>query len=676
MPENIQHEDFGEKIGGAKKDLWKDRGLYVDDLSGMNEREAEKFVKKDNVWKKPDYQAMLDEGVPLGVVYFIKKARDGLSASPQYYRRDDTPEKRLARQKEYIQTVRELQSVVSEVRTVEDAMKVYDRFFLENGYLEQVQGWGSGIHYRATEKGQENPVITNKLSNALMVRSAEYFERNFTQKARKEQFGVSKDQKVPKGYAIHFNDGKNTYSRNNDWKAGTYYVTKGYSILQTNFESREAALKWVQDFARQRSKGGKVRFTPPQLEHVRRTGPDYRSGQEITGQHYLETFGFRGGEFGNWMNQNDRQASLNMGFEALKDLASALQISDKDIAYQGTLAIAFGARGSGNAAAHYEPLRKVINLTKMHGAGSLAHEWWHGFDDYLGTRMGAKGFLSEQPRLYPLFQKLIDTMKYKPETPEQAAKRTEAQSERTRKNAASWLDSAVLGSLKRYGNEEQMETYAVLREAFLSGETGSVERLSAFKKAVTGRVIPKSERERLELFERMLHGVQEQETPQIGRTETDYYRNSVRMGKECEKDGGYWDSNVEMTARAFACYIKDKLPYQSDYLAGHADCAVTLVAGKDGKMEVLKAYPEGEERKAINAVFDEMMAELKREQILTHSETTLPLPVQAAPLAENEQISIFTMERPSVMAQLAAAKPAEKTTLVQTAPKKSHEPEI
>ena len=676
MPENIQHEDFGEKIGGAKKDLWKDRGLYVDDLSGMNEREAEKFVKKDNVWKKPDYQAMLDEGVPLGVVYFIKKARDGLSASPQYYRRDDTPEKRLARQKEYIQTVRELQSVVSEVRTVEDAVKVYDRFFLENGYLEQVQGWGSGIHYRATEKGRENPVITNKLSNALMVRSAEYFERNFTQKARKEQFGVSKDQKVPKGYAIHFNDGKNTYSRNNDWKAGTYYVTKGYSILQTNFESREAALKWVQDFVRQRSKGGKVRFTPPQLEHVKRTGPDYRSGQEITGQHYLETFGFRGGEFGNWMNQNDRQASLNMGFEALKDLAAALQVSDKDVAYQGTLAIAFGARGSGNAAAHYEPLRKVINLTKMHGAGSLAHEWWHGFDDYLGAQMGAKGFLSEQPRLYPLFQKLIDTMKYKPETPEQAAKRTEAQSERTRKNAASWLDSAVLGSLKRYGNEEQMETYAVLREAFLSGETGSVERISAFKKAVTGRVIPKSERERLELFERMLHGIQEQEAPQIGRTETDYYRNSVRMGKECEKDGGYWDSNVEMTARAFACYIKDKLPYQSDYLAGHADCAVTLVAGKDGKMEVLKAYPEGEERKAINAVFDEIMAELKREQILTHSETTLPLLVQAAPLAENEQISIFTMERPSVMAQLAAAKPAEKTTPAQTVPKKSHAPEI
>ena len=412
MAENLQHEDFGEKIGGAKKDLWKDRGLYVDDLGAMNEREAEKFVKKDNVWKKPDYQAMLDDGVPLGVVYFIKKARDSLGASPQYRYSDKTPELRRARQEEYIETVRQLQAVIEDVRTLDDAMQAYDRFLIQNGYVEQVQGWASGTHYRATKKSLDNPVITNKLVQALHIRSASHFDRDFTQKAQQEQFGVSKDQKMPKGYAIHFNDGKNTYSRNNDWKPGTYYVTKGYSILQTNLESREAALKWVQDFARQRSKGGKVRFTPPQLAHVRRTGPDYRSGQEITGQHYLDTFGFRGGEFGNWMNQNDRQASLNMGFEALKDLAAALQISDQDIAFGGTLAIAFGARGSGNAAAHYEPLRKVINLTKMHGAGSLAHEWWHGFDDYLGAKMGAKGMLSEQPRLYPLFQKLIDTMKY------------------------------------------------------------------------------------------------------------------------------------------------------------------------------------------------------------------------------------------------------------------------
>ena len=669
-----QHEDFGEKIGGAKKDLWKERGLIADDLDAMNEREAEKFVKKDNIWKKPDYKAMLDGGIPLGVVYFIKKARDSLNASPQYYRRDDTPEKRLARQKEYIRTVRELQEAVADVRTAEDAVQVCDRFMVGNGYLERGQGWGGRTYYSATEKGRENPAITNKLLKTLNVGSAATFEREFAQKARKDQFLVPKGQKVPAGYSIRFNDGKNTYSKNNDWKADTWYVTKGYSILQTNFDSQEAALKWVQDFAKQRGKSGKTRFVPPQLEHVRRDGPDFRGGREIGGQEYLDTFGFRGGEFGNWMNQNDRQASLNMGFEALKDLASALQVSDKDIAYQGELAIAFGARGSGNAAAHYEPMRRVINLTKMNGAGSLAHEWWHGFDDYLGTKMGAKGLLSEQPRLYAPFQKLIETIKYKPETPEQAAARTEAQTERTRKNAAGWLDSAVLDSLKRHGSEEHMETYAVLREAFLSGEAGSVEQINAFKKSVTGRVIPKEMRERLEIFEHMLSGMQAQEPPQIGRVETDFYQNSVRMGKECEKEGGYWDSNVEMTARAFACYIKDKLPYRSDYLAGHADCAITFATDNDGKMEILKAFPEGEERKAINAVFDEIVADLKLQHILTHQEVTQPLAVR--PLAENEQISMFDRGRPSVMEQLAVKNPAEKTKPVQTVPKKSHAQEI
>ena len=76
--------------------------------------------------------------------------------------------------------------------------------------------------------------------------------------------------------------------------------------------------------------------------------------------------------------------------------------------------------------------------------------------------------------------------------------------------------------------------------------------------------------------------MQAQEAPQIGRTETDFYRNSVRMGKECEKDGGYWDSNVEMTSQSLACYIKDKLPYTSDIWQAMRLC-LTLVSGKTEK---------------------------------------------------------------------------------------------
>ena len=62
-----------------------------------------------------------------------------------------------------------------------------------------------------------------------------------------------------------------------------------------------------------------------------------------------------------------------------------------------------------------------------------------------------------------------------------------------------------------------------------------MEQLNDFKKSVTGRVIPKSERDRLEIFERMLSGMQTQEPPQIGRVETDFYKNSIRMGKSAKR---------------------------------------------------------------------------------------------------------------------------------------------
>ena len=72
------YNDFGKKIGGAKKDLWKNRGLLPDDIYSMNEREADKHIKKDNVWKKPDYQNLIDTGIPVDVVYYIKTVRDSV----------------------------------------------------------------------------------------------------------------------------------------------------------------------------------------------------------------------------------------------------------------------------------------------------------------------------------------------------------------------------------------------------------------------------------------------------------------------------------------------------------------------------------------------------------------------------------------------------------------------
>lgn len=656
MPSQPLHEDFGEKIGGAKKDLWSARGLYSADLDDMNEREADKYVRKDNVWKKPDYQAMLDDGIPIGVVYYIKKVRDAVPASPRYYRAYNYEEKSY-QQKRYIDTVRQLQKVMEKVRTVEDAKNAFVDFYIRNAYLRSVREWDGRTAYERTSDYSHNPALTDNLRNVIKISSDVQFEYDFVRKAKSEQFLVPKEQKVPRGYDIHLYDGKG-YSRSGDWKKDTYYVTKGHHILQTNFETRDQAIRWVQEYAKSRTKSGKQRFVPPQLEHITRTGPDFRNGQEITGQHYLDAFGFRGGEFGNWLNQNDRQASLNMGFEALKDLAAALHISDKDIAFDGTLAIAFGARGSGNAAAHYEPLRKVINLTKMHGAGSLAHEWWHALDDYLGGIKGANGMLSERARRYEPMRKLIEAITTKPETYEQAKARTERNNEIQIKNATSWVDSLMKRSVERANDPAISEQYAAAKAAFLVGAEGSVDRLSNLKKQITGHVIPKDDRQNLQYYENRMRDIQNQSEPVIGRVQTDYYKNSKRMGKTTEKDGGYWDSEVEMTARAFACYVKDKLSYQSDYLVGHAESCLGLDTDKDGKMQIIKAYPEGEERKSINAAFDNLIAELKKELVFTHTEKTPSLPLAKTQTAQ--QLSMFGEDKPSVLGQLAAAKAAPK----------------
>lgn len=65
-------DEFGKKIGGSKRDLWKNRNLCIEDLLDMNEREVETYVKKDNVWKKPDYEKMVKEdGVDREIVYYL-----------------------------------------------------------------------------------------------------------------------------------------------------------------------------------------------------------------------------------------------------------------------------------------------------------------------------------------------------------------------------------------------------------------------------------------------------------------------------------------------------------------------------------------------------------------------------------------------------------------------------
>lgn len=120
-----------------------------------------------------------------------------------------------------------------------------------------------------------------------------------------------------------------------------------------------------------------------------RVGPDYRNGENVTPQRFLEVFKPHGVEFGLW--QTDRAECLNQAHDALRDLAGFLGMEPDALTLGGKLSFAFGARGHGKAAAHYECGYRVINLTKTAGAGCLAHEWFHAFDHALTLEAGRTG---------------------------------------------------------------------------------------------------------------------------------------------------------------------------------------------------------------------------------------------------------------------------------------------
>lgn len=129
-------------------------------------------------------------------------------------------------------------------------------------------------------------------------------------------------------------------------------------------------------------------YKAPKEKAIRqRLGQDYRNGKNVTEKEFADTFGFRGVQFGNYENQEKRQKEINNSYDSFMDLANILNLPPKAISLNGTLGIAFGARGSGSALAHYEPDLKVINITRDAGAGALGHEWFHALDNYLANNL-------------------------------------------------------------------------------------------------------------------------------------------------------------------------------------------------------------------------------------------------------------------------------------------------
>lgn len=368
---------------------------------------------------------------------------------------------------------------------------------------------------------------------------------------------------------------------------------------------------------------------------------------------FLEDLKFRGGEFGNWLNTDDRQTSLDMAYDALQNLATILKVRPEDISLNGNLAIAFGARGKGGinaGAAHYEPLRQVINLTKMSGAGCLAHEWAHALDHAIGMKAGAPDFASEveRPRsemgIPESFLNLMHKLRYKETVlpAEDIKKELEPDIKDAQKNLHNWIESVKPLTLP----EDLSKAWKDIEKRIMdnpSSFTGSeywsvsrrdditthpdVEQLSQICKYATNHVIPRNTKHQIALWAKELNRVLAREktiTATKTTVKTDFYNNSIEFDKAYSKNGhGYWQSRCEMFARAFDCYIADKIKeqgYHSDYLSANSDSFYFHNGDR-----LIAAFPRGEERQIINKAFDELFQELKERQMLHEAPILTPV---------------------------------------------------
>lgn len=651
----MEIQDFGEKIGGAKKDLWKDRGLIIEDLTYMNDAERNNLIKKDNVWKKPNYQKMIEDGLSARVVYFIKMIRDAAPVKPNVYSYD-MKEKIKLKQERYIEFVSKLRDFVMNITTEKEVLNFY------KDYMDQYIIRTENSRY-VNIKESAYGYIDSKLLKASQVHS--FWE--IDSKIKKKQFGYSDVDKVLSNFRIYTFDNDNIkfkkdhHDRNvlnvreqfgtsfiypegkfadtNNWKENTVFIERGGFIIANNLASIDEAKQYilshykVETKSKSQTQNRRKNFVPEQLQDITRNGEDYRKDKNITGQDMLDTFNFKGGEFGNWLNENDRQQSLNFGYDALLDLSKALSISPTDISLGNRLSIAFGSRGSGNALAHYEPDREVINLTKMKGAGSLAHEWAHALDDIVGKKLGYGGFATDKYRygdeISKLMGDLIGAMKYKNVCDEATLNTQKSKYESQIKVIRNIIN---MDFPKEHLNEEQTELKDKLiqniidnaekaaetfEEYILYGKGNKdIDDLSELRKNTVGKVISKQDREHICHLQNNLRNIKNQIGKPV-KQDTDFYKNSLEFDKSYTKtDHGYWGSITEMFARAFACYVQDKLENRSDYLCGHAETSIGVITNEKGETELIKAYPEGEERKNINEKIDKIIEFLKSKEIL------------------------------------------------------------
>ena len=399
-------EDFGEKIGGARKDLYS---AYCDLIKVAIETEVES-VPLSKSFPAPNYKKLLESGLESWKVDAIRALRDAIPPKPRKYSWliREWAEK-MSNLRDMSVDVLENKWTAEEFSTELEKMKARDAKYSlsmqdNKDVAQRIED--SMLIYKSMGHEQDCSALTlvelGKYDYGYSEeRKFELREMHGAHRYRLLSYGATKYDAIERYKNQDRHKEKTPRSKKNpfkiySWRYSSYYfigckVGKEYVEIQSPFEKVEEAATYLDSHLEElEEKLEKYRDIPYEREaqNSPRTGELKRTG-DVTPEQFQETFGFRGVEFGTWVENKSRQENLNNAYDALMDMAEALNLPPRALSLNGSLGLAFGARGRGgkNAPlAHYEPVKVVINLTKNKGAGSLGHEWFHSFDNYLGRK--------------------------------------------------------------------------------------------------------------------------------------------------------------------------------------------------------------------------------------------------------------------------------------------------
>ncbi|AMO56425.1 hypothetical protein GZ77_06440 [Endozoicomonas montiporae] len=405
-------EDFGEKIGGARKDVWAG---FRESLSGDVDVKALPLSK---TFPEPNYEKLHEAGADSQSLAIIAAVRADIPAKPRksYKLKSWAANVEAARQIASMlvggnaSSDRVLEVMKQDGNAPEGIINMIPVLAkLEPGQLKAAAGYrirsGSFSIFNGQQRDPGKPIYylkDNKTKRSHYDQSSESLAE-----LQEQVLGFIRQQldsdTGSKGRQTRF-DVFRTRGTKSYW-VGKKIAAGKFITLKTGFDSVGEANKFLKDnqqWLEQELKRKKDVPAHRRTVNIERQGEDYRDGQNITPESFTEAFGFRGVEFGNWVEQGRRQHDLNRAYDALKDLANLINVPTQALSLNGELALAFGARGKGGkkpAAAHYERDKVAINLTKNNGPGSLAHEWWHSLDNYFSRfRNDPDDYLSEQPK--------------------------------------------------------------------------------------------------------------------------------------------------------------------------------------------------------------------------------------------------------------------------------------